>query len=410
MADPYVRRDARMRPDGSPWDDGTLAYARAVGVMQGRAPDDPTSWAAQAAAQRDCPRGTWYFLPWVRMHLWYLERILRAVVVEQGGPADWALPFWASSDGGPSAVLPAAFATSALPDGSPNPLHRPDGERAACLNAGRPLPDLVVSAERALAARTFAPGLGGDPGVPGAVDETPPPGLLEAQPYATVAAALGPNAPLDPVFPLHLANVDRLWELWLGRGAGRANPAQFDWADRAFCFHDADGRPRGLTCGQAGELANLDYRYAGLPAPATALTILRAGADCGPVRCGGWRARIAGGEAVDLGPEPRRVALSADGDAGDADASRVYLCLEDAEGGGVPGSVWEVRVGGGAVGTIALAGTPNGRRRFVFDVTDAIGDPAGEPTVVSFHPALPPGFLVEPAPTARVGRVSLMVT
>ena len=409
MADRYVRRDVRTRADGSPWDDGALAYARAIGVMQSRPPEDPTSWVAQAASHLACPRGTWYFLPWLRTHLWYLERILRAIVVEQGGPADWALPFWASSDGGASAALPAAFAAPALPDGSPNPLHRPDGERAACLNAGRSLPDLVVSAERALAARTFSPGLGGDPGIPEALDVTPPPGLLEAQPYATVAAALGPDAPLDPVFPLHLANVDRLWEVWLARGEGRANPEQFDWADHAFCFHDADGRSRGLTCGQAGDLANLDYHYAGLPAPATAGAVLGAGADCGPVQCRGWRRRIAGGEGVDLGPEPRRVALSPDGDAAGADASRVYLCLEDARGAGVPGSVWEVRVEGGAVGTIALVGAPDGARRFVFDVTDAVADSAGEPTVVSFHPALPPGFLVEPAPTGRVGSVSLMI-
>jgi hypothetical protein len=40
-------------------------------------------------------------------------------------------------------------------------------------------------------------------------------------------------------------------------------------------------------------------------------------------------------------------------------------------------------------------------------VTDAIAG-VGDPMVVSFHPALPPGFLVEPAPTARVGRVALM--
>jgi hypothetical protein len=408
MADPYVRRDVRTRADGSPWDDGVLAYARAIGVMQARPPQDPTSWAAQAAAHLACPRGTWFFLPWLRMQLWYLERILRAIVVEQGGPADWALPFWASSDGGASAMLPAAFAVPALPDGSPNPLRRPDAERAAWLNAGRPLPDLVVSAERALAARTFAPGLGGNPGIPEALAETPPPGLLEAQPYATVAAALGPAAPLDPVFPLHIANVDRLWEVWLAQGEGRANPAHFDWADRAFWFHDADGCSRSLTCGQVGDLANLDYGYAGLPAPATAGAVLRDGADSGPVQCRGWRGRIAGGEGVDLGPEPRRVALSPDGDAGGADASRVYLCLDDAEGAGVPGSVWEVRVAGGPVGTIALAGAPAGARRFVFDVTDAVADPRGEPTVVSFHPALPPGFLVEPAPTGRVGRVSLM--
>jgi hypothetical protein len=420
MADRNVRRDVRTPEpdaDGSPWDDGALAYARAIGAMQARPPEDPTSWAAQAALHRDCPRGTWFFLPWVRIHLWYLERILRAAVVEAGGPPDWALPFWSYGDGPASAVLPAAFATRSLPDGAPNPLYRPDGERAACLNAGHPLPDTVASAERALAARTFSPGLGGNPGLPG---ETSPPGLLEAQPFDTVASVLGPNAPLDPVFPLHLANIDRLWEVWLARGDGRANPDGFDWHDRAFCFHDADGRLRSLTCGQAGDLANLDYGYAGLPAPVRADCLLKAGADCGPVACRGMRARVATGgcDAVVLGPETRRVAMSPTSEAPsdpDPDGARVYLCLEDAWGEGIPGSVWEVRVEGrrvrgtgpgphAAVGTIALTGGGAETQRFVFDITDAVEYP-GDPMVVSFHPALPPGFLVEPAPTARVGRV-----
>jgi hypothetical protein len=421
MADRNVRRDVRTpepEADGSPWDEGALAYARAIGVLRARPPKDPTSWAAQAAAYRDCPRGTWFFLPWVRIHLWYLERIVRAAVAEAGGPSDWTLPFWAYSDGPASAVLPPAFAARTLPDGAPNPLYRPDGERAACLNAGHPLPDTVASAERALAARTFSPGLGGHPGLPG---ETSPPGLLEAQPHETVAAVLGPNAPLDPVFPLHLANIDRLWEVWLARGEGRVNPAQFDWHDRAFCFHDADGRLRSLTCGQAGDLANLDYGYAGLPAPAREDCLLKPGADSGPVRCRGRRDEIAtgGSDAIELGPETRRVAMAATtGAAPDPGGARVYLCLEEARGASVPGGVWEVRVEGhrvrgagcdhhAAVGTIAFAGGRPETRGFVFDITDTVEDP-GDAMVVSFHPALPPGFLVEPAPTARVGRVSVM--
>jgi Common central domain of tyrosinase len=413
MEDRYVRRDVRTPARADGWDDASLAYARAVGVMQARPPEDPGSWAAQAALHRCCPRGTWFFLPWTRTQLWYLERILRAIVVDAGGPRDWALPFWSYGDGPASAVLPGAFAAPKMPDGSPNSLHRPDGERAACLNAGRPLPDAVASATRALAARTFSPGFGGYPGIPGPEAEPAPPGLLEAQPHDTVTAVLGPSAPLDPVFPLHLANVDRLWEVWLARGEGRANPASFDWADRAFCFHDADGRPRSLTCGQAGDLANLDYGYAGLPAPARDERVLKTDADRGPiVACAGWRGEIADGAGIELGPEPRRLALgpAAAGSLARG-GTRVYLSVEDAEGGGVPGGVWEVRVGGGdgaaAVGTIALGGAAAGGRRFVFDVTDAVAG-AGDPMVVSFHPALPPGFLVEPAPTARVGRVALM--
>ena len=270
MADRIVRRDVRMpevEAGGSPWDARALAYARAVGVMHSRPPKDPTSWAAQAALHRACPRGTWFFLPWLRMQLWYFERIVRAIVVEGGGPPDWALPFWSYGDGPESAVLPRAFALRELPDGAPNPLFRPDGERAACLNAGRPMPEAVTSAARALAARTFSPGLGGDPGVPGDAAVPRPPGLLEAQPHDSVIAVLGPNAVLDPVLPLHLANIDRLWEVWLARGEGRANPAQFDWTDRAFCFPDSDGRPRSVMCGQVGDLANLDYAYSGVPSP-----------------------------------------------------------------------------------------------------------------------------------------------
>jgi hypothetical protein len=416
MADRNVRRDVRTpepEADGSPWDEGALAYARAIGELRARPPEDPTSWAAQAAAYRDCPRGTWFFLPWVRMHLWYLERIVRAAVAQAGGPSGWTLPFWAYSDGRASAVLPPAFAVRTLPDGAPNPLYRPDGERAACLNAGHPLPDTVASAERALAAPRFAPGFGGDAWIPTEAGATPPPGLLEAQPFATVAAALGREPELDPVFPLHLANIDRLWEVWLA-GEGRAIPSSFDWKDRAFQFYDADHSVRSLTCGQVADLANLDYRYAGLPARSPAESVLCAGADRGPIHCGGWRGPIAGGDGFELGAEPRRVSLrpAAAGDpaGGAGDSSRVYLWVEEADG--VPGSVWEVRVeagdGAAAIGTIALAGAPAEARVFVFDVTDAVTDPGAEPTVISFHPALPPGFVAAPAPTARVGRVALM--
>jgi hypothetical protein len=158
MADRYVRRDVSARrhgADAGAWDEGLLAYARAVGVMQGRPADDPTSWAAQAALQRACPRRTWFFLPWLRMQLWYFERIVRAIVVAGGGPRDWALPFWGYADATTAAAaLPRAFAVPTLPDGSPNPLHRPDGERPAWMGAGAPLPATVTSAARALAARS----------------------------------------------------------------------------------------------------------------------------------------------------------------------------------------------------------------------------------------------------------------
>ena len=41
-----------------------------------------------------CQHQGWFFLPWHRMYLYFFERIVRAAVVEAGGPADFALPYW----------------------------------------------------------------------------------------------------------------------------------------------------------------------------------------------------------------------------------------------------------------------------------------------------------------------------
>src|SRR3954452_23256705 len=348
------------------------------------------------------------------MHLWFLERIMRAAVVEGGGTADLALPVWRYADG--DATLPRAFRPPALPGGTPTPLSRPDADRAPGMNAGAPLPAAVTSPTRALAARTFSPGFGGVPAGPGAGGEPTPPGLLELQPHDGVTAALGSDAALDPVFPLHLAQVDRLWEAWRGRGGGRANPVQFDWTDPAFAFVDADGRARDLTCGQVGDLVNLDYAYEGLPLPARTERVLRAGADAVPAEAwpgGGRPIAACQGGGVELGAEPRRVSLEPSADRSAATAgSRVYLCLEEAEAAGVPGSVWEVRMGGagaGATAPDAVVGTiafpcrcPS--RRFVLDVTHAVDGLRSEALAVSFLPALPAGFGPGAGPAVRGGR------
>jgi hypothetical protein len=419
MTERFVRPDVRMLEGGAggtAWDERVLAYARAVEIMRRRGPEDPTSWIAQATLHGERPRGTWLFLPWLRMYVWFLERIIRAIVVADGGPRDWALPFWDHADGG---ALPPAFRAPALPDGAPNPLHRPDGERAPRLNAGAALPPAVTSPARALAARTFSPGFGGVPAGPRSGGEPAPPGLLELQPHDSVIAAFGADGALDPVFPLHLAQVDRLWEVWLRRGGGRCNPVQFDWTDQAFAFCDADGSGHDLTCGQVGDLVNLDYAYDGLPLPARTARVLRPGADAAPVAEWPGRGRpiACAGDEVEIGAEPRRVALRRAAGAVTPEraggGSRVYLCLEDAEAAPVAGSVWEVRVeganGGGrgaAVGTIAFP-SRGPSRRFVLDVTDAVGDLGERDVAVTFLPALVHASRTAAGPAARIGRVFL---
>jgi len=98
------------------------AYAGAVAAMKAKPASDPASWAYQAAIHgtlagspraqwNQCRHGSWYFLPWHRMFLYYFERIVRAQVTANGGPGTWALPYWNYDGGGDHNSLPLAFLT-----------------------------------------------------------------------------------------------------------------------------------------------------------------------------------------------------------------------------------------------------------------------------------------------------------
>jgi hypothetical protein len=187
--------------DDPPWDLYTLGYARAIGTMRERQPDDPTSWSYQAALHgtyqvpadplwNGCQHGSWFFLPWHRMYIWYFEQIVRSAVAESGGPDDWALPYWNYTDGpAGSAVLPPAFRVETLPDGGPNPLFVPDGNRQPAVNAGAALPSIVTSTAQALRSTSFSPGFGGLPRGP--VHFANPHGLLESQPHDNIHVVVG---------------------------------------------------------------------------------------------------------------------------------------------------------------------------------------------------------------------------
>ena len=113
----HVRRNVWTLPAG----DKTLQeYSDAVAIMKGRDDSDPTSWTYQAAIHgthasetqplwNGCQHGTWFFLLWHRIFIFYFEQIVRAAVVQAGGAADWSLPFWDYGAGGPQATLPKAF-------------------------------------------------------------------------------------------------------------------------------------------------------------------------------------------------------------------------------------------------------------------------------------------------------------
>jgi len=321
---------ARKRSDvwrlGAGWSDTLSWYARGVSALRQRPITDRTSWLYLAslhgfdeslwqafgylsnggsfpspgdALPRQCQHQSWYFLPWHRGYLAAFEAIVGAAIVKQGGPADWALPYWNYSDASnPRAgELPPAFADPKMPDGSPNPLmvvqrYGSDGAGGVMISRDD------ASVTSALTESEF-PGdaSGGSAGFGG--PETPfshagsdfdppnPSGVLEDQPHNIVHGLVGgfrrggnpdsafdnglmsmpDTAALDPIFWLHHANIDRLWEVWLRRDATHLNAVDPAWLDgpagRKFQMPGVDGSPFAYTAREMLDMSapQLDYVY-----------------------------------------------------------------------------------------------------------------------------------------------------
>jgi tyrosinase len=282
MTATFVRREIWSLP---PEDPIVTAYARAVAHMRERSDSDPTSWSYQAAMHgseaspaqalwNQCQHGAWYFLPWHRMFLYHFEQIVRAAVIETGGPADWALPYWNYGLGGRNATLPLPFRQPKLADGSDNPLFI--GARAPGINSGATLPARATSPAGALARPNFigTAELGGGVTAPAQFSEAG--GELEETPHNVIHSLVGGRglmgniltAALDPIFWLHHANIDRIWSVW-STTSPHTDPPEAAWRNQSFDFFDASGKRVSMQCSSVLEtLADLHYTYDTTPPPA----------------------------------------------------------------------------------------------------------------------------------------------
>jgi tyrosinase len=282
MAEVYVRADIWTLPAGDPV---ITAYAKAVAAMQAKPAASPVSWAYQAAIHgstaahppayaNQCRHGTWFFLSWHRMYLYYFERIVRAQVIADGGPASWALPYWNYDGGGNHNTLPVAFRNPTNPDGSHNPLYV--ANRNPGINAGAGMQPAVTSPAHALSRPAFTGDSEFGGGITSALGQFwSQTGQLEMTPHNVVHDTIGglmgdpDTAAQDPIFWLHHANIDRLWWLWAQH---HGNPILPKWTAQSFSFADANGKPAALTCAQVENTTALSYSYVapGAPAPAPA--------------------------------------------------------------------------------------------------------------------------------------------
>jgi tyrosinase len=178
----------------------------AIGELQKKSLPDRRSWEGQATIHRDfCPHQNWFFFPWHRAYLASFERLCQAV----SGNADFRLPYWNWTA---DTQIPAPFwdTSSVLSNQT----------RAATANSTTD-PELVGQRviDGFLSTSDFETAAGkraiGQRDMTGA-------GLAEGGPHNEIHNFVGGDmatwmSPLDPIFWLHHANVDRLWSAWMAR-------------------------------------------------------------------------------------------------------------------------------------------------------------------------------------------------
>lgn len=245
-----------------PWSDTMIWYARAVGELRSRDFAQRTSWTYLAAIHgiepeawlgrgiltrgsvfpprnecrlmfNQCQHAGWFFLPWHRGYLHAFESILATWIESQGGPSDWALPYWNylnANDPG-ARKIPREFLDPTFDGGDPNPLSQATRGPATALGPQPWVPvDITLQAQTSEAVYTSAPGTLGYGGpISGFAQQGNAFGANESDPHNLVHVMVGgdtssspqgwmfdPNfAALDPIFWVHHCNIDRLWAAWM---------------------------------------------------------------------------------------------------------------------------------------------------------------------------------------------------
>ncbi len=340
------------------WSDPrSLGYQSQVHGTFVRAVNWP-SHAGKKALWQECAHNHWFFLPWHRAYLLEFEAIVRSHVEDLGGPSDWALPYWNYSDHAADAqrlelpqplqgaTLPAGVTVpgvDAAPDGTfPNPLFNPtrQGPVAGDDPGWATATTALLRPHFANQEDTGAVSLGGgvleDPNNAALFHRANEIGMLDIQPHGSTHGEVGgtmnqfETAALDPVFWMHHANIDRLWETYandLKHGypftgnAGAGTAARASWESHQFRFNRPDGTTSTWTAKDVIDIDVLGYAYdttAAPPLPANAPPAPQgSGVDPFGLDAAAGPEPIAEGATAALGAD-QEVVLSG-GDGSDAD-------------------------------------------------------------------------------------------
>jgi tyrosinase len=211
------------------------SFRQAITAMIALPSSDPRNWTRIATVHQDfCAHRNWYTWPWHRAYLTSFERVCRQL----SGDDEFRVPYW---DWTANRQIPATF-SDPIYNGAPNPLFH-----ARTRSPTDSLPDTVVGPGVISA-------IVGEPDFeefmshrPSGQNNTDPrwqrvgsvQGPLEYNPHNTIHPWVGGDmasfmSPLDPIFWLHHANLDRIWDQW--NRLGHSNTTDPLW--RNFRFNE----------------------------------------------------------------------------------------------------------------------------------------------------------------------------
>jgi hypothetical protein len=382
-----------------------------------------------------CQHGNLQFFPWHRIYLKYMERTLRKF----SGDPKFALPYWDYSDNkGPD----GGVALPVMVRGSASSNSLVDTFRTPGLNTNvTDIDPFDADATQAFDFDIFTP-----------FSQT-----IEQQPHGTMHCGTGtgcqapdigivPVAGLDPVFYMHHANIDRLWQCWMVR---KANGATIDlawakanlgmpqsWFDQVWNFVDENGQPVSMKVSALFEPGGIDYKYdqvtncvpaqEGVPQPESVSTAPaeRATVRTSNVSLRGQARSIPLAPSTLEGPEPRLP------EPVQVEPGRTVLILQDVRvEGGNPGLTYRIHLSRNSdpsrrvyVATINWFGIlnghhtsdspdgPRGHSLLFYDVTDELaqlGNPSDSDVAVTFEPTRSGEDRESPQPSASAGTVTV---
>ncbi len=201
----------------------------------------------------------WYFLPWHRLMLAQFEGVIRDVLHDE----DFTLPYWNPVTGNPADyIVPAVFREPG------STLY--NGTRWFWVNGGDRIDILYrdwISLD-ALNEKIYIDSPTGSLGFNPRLDLNPH--------FLTHFALGGDMAEFstvggDPMFYIHHANIDRIWESW--NRLGNKNPTDPKYLNRKFAYGDRSGRRVDLPVSAADRTAQLGYQYDSYEQPPRARTL-----------------------------------------------------------------------------------------------------------------------------------------